>query len=101
MLSPLSATALQPVANGARCSRSPSLLLEEETEAQRGHSPCQGTGALGFYCGLSVPFVTTRQHCLFLGLRSEQSGREASVGGLVICCNLGTQCQGVGAPCGG
>lgn len=40
------------------------LQSEEETEARRGHSPCHGTGALGFYCGLSVPFVTTR-HCLF------------------------------------
>lgn len=71
-----------------------SLLLEEETDAQRGHSLCHGTGALGFYCGLSVPFVTTRQHCLFLSLRSKQSGREASVGGLVIYCNLGTRCWG-------
>lgn len=78
-----------------------SLLLEEETDAQRGHSLCHGTGALGFYCGLSVPFVTTRQHCLFLSLRSKQSGREASVGGLVIYCNLGTRCWGAGAPCGG
>lgn len=67
--------------DGARCSRSRSLLLEEETEAQRGHSPCHGTRALGFYCGLSVPSVTTRQHWPFLGLRSVC---EVSIGGLVI-----------------
>lgn len=41
--------------DGVRCSRSRSLLLEEETEAQRGHLPWHGTRALGFYCGFSVP----------------------------------------------